>query len=442
MPSDVIIRVEGLAKRYDFSHAHQWSLFGRSVPPPRTDAGYQALQDVNFNVRAGESVGLIGRNGAGKSTLLQILTGTLQPTDGCVEVKGRVSALLELGAGFNPDFTGRENVFLTGAVLGMSRDEIQRKYKAIIDFADIGEFIDHPVKTYSSGMLVRLAFALQVHVDPDILIVDEALSVGDIFFQQKCINKIREILESGVTLFFVSHGLNSVKSLCARAIYLDHGRLIGDGPADEICDQYQNSFTSYSRRDWEQAVEAARMEGGDHPVLLQAIGKEYSLEDSGFESRLSQRSGTGELRFTGMRVFDERDQAVVAIEQGGSVRIRTELHAEKDIPAGAAIGILLRDANGIDLMAFNSNFYRQHLPALRAGRRYIWEIDVDLPLARGYYSLHCGIKPDAASSYFYDRCFNAAVLEIRGNPVSWGDYGGRLIHSPSSTRMLELGATN
>lgn len=440
MPSDVIIRVQGLSKRYDFSHAHQWSLFGRRMSSPPQGSGYQALQDISFEVRAGESVGLIGRNGAGKSTLLQILTGTLQPTDGQVQVQGRVSALLELGAGFNPDFTGRENVFLTGAVLGMSRTEVQRKYQTIVDFADIGEFIDHPVRTYSSGMLVRLAFALQVHVDPDILIVDEALSVGDIFFQQKCINKIREILNRGVTLFFVSHGLNSVKSLCARAIYLDHGRAVADGPADEVCDKYQNSLTSYSRRDWENAVEVARTSGGDHPIVLQAIGAEYSLADRDFETRLSQRSGTGELRFSGMRIFDQQNQAVVALEQGGTVRIRAELCAAQEIPEGAAIGILLRDANGVDLIAFNSNFYRQRLPALHAGRRYIWEIDVDLPLARGYYSLHCGVKPDAASGYFYDRCFNAAVLEIRGNPVTWGDYGGRLIHSPASTRMLELGA--
>ncbi len=438
MPSDAIIQVRGLSKRYDFSHTHQWALFGRHGSGGKTEGGYQALRDLNFEVHAGEAVGLVGRNGAGKSTLLQILTGTLQPTTGEVRVRGRVSALLELGAGFNPDFTGRENVYLAGAVLGMSRIEIQQKYKTIVDFADIGDFVNHPVKTYSSGMLVRLAFALQVHLDPDILIIDEALSVGDIFFQQKCINKIREILDRGVTLFFVSHGLNSVKSLCSRAIYLDRGLLVADGPADEVCDQYQNSLTSYSRRDWEQAVEAARVNGADHLLPLHRIAPEYALADEGFETRLSQRSGSGELRFTGMRLFDQGDQAIVALEQGGRVRIQAELKASQDIPAGAAIGILLRDANGVDLIAFNSNFYRQQLPPLVAGQCYLWEIDVDLPLAKGYYSLHCGIKPSADSGYFYDRCFNAAVLEIRANPVTWGDYGGRLIHSPSATRMMHL----
>lgn len=438
MPSDPIIEVRGLGKRYVFSHGGQWSLLGRRKSVPDDAEGYLALHDIHFEVRAGEAVGLIGRNGAGKSTLLQILTGTLQPTSGSVRVDGRVSALLELGAGFNPDFTGRENVFLTGAVLGMSRSEVQAKYQAIVDFADIGEFIDHPVKTYSSGMLVRLAFALQVHVDPDILIVDEALSVGDIFFQQKCINKIREILNRGVTLFFVSHGLNSVKSLCSRAIYLQHGRLVADGPAEEVCDLYQNALTSQSRQDWASAVESARILGSQSTMAVEEVPRGAGLADAGFDQRLAQRSGSGEVRFTGMRVFDTTGNAVIALEQGGRVCIRVELEANALIPEGAVMGVLLRDANGVDLMAFNSNFYGQRLPALEAGRRYVWEIDTDLPLARGYYSLHCGLKPDVDSGYFYDRCFNAAVLEVRGNPVTWGEYGGRLIHFPHATRVLAL----
>ncbi|AHX12026.1 ABC transporter [Dyella jiangningensis] len=436
MPSEPIIQVQGLGKRYEFDHNHQWSLFGRKRLGG--GAGYEALHDINFDVQPGEAVGLIGRNGAGKSTLLQILTGTLRPSTGEVAVRGRVSALLELGAGFNPDFTGKENIYLTGAVLGMSSAEIQGKYQAIIDFADIGDFIDQPVKTYSSGMLVRLAFALQVHVDPDILIVDEALSVGDIFFQQKCINKIREILDRGVTLFFVSHGLNSVKSLCSRAIYLQKGRVVADGPAEEVCDLYQNSLTSHSRQDWEEAVEATRLHGGDAELPLFQVGEEYDLRDEGFEHRLSQRSGSAELVFTGVRVFDESGHAVLALEQSGPARIRLQLDAKCDIPVGASLGVLIRDANGVDLIAFNSNFYKQCLPALKKGQRYIWEIDAHLPLARGYYSIHCGVKPNAESGYFYDRCFNAAVLEIKGNPVSWGDYGGRLIQVPLSTRMLHV----
>lgn len=433
-----IISVSNLRKQYDFTHGHRWGLFGPRRKPASKD-GYVALRDISFQVRRGEAVGLIGRNGAGKSTLLQILTGTLQPSSGTVRVNGRVSALLELGAGFNPEFTGRENVRLTAAALGMSRSEIEAKYPLIEQFADIGDFIDRPTKSYSSGMLVRLAFSLQVHVDPDILIVDEALSVGDVFFQQKCITKIREILDRGVTLFFVSHGLNSVKSLCDRAIFLQGGQVVADGPADEVCDLYQNSLTSISARAREEAIAFAAMAGAaDSDAVMQSCGSTERIVDPSFEQRLSQRSGGGELVFTGIEIRDEKDQVVHAIEQCGEVKLRVEMLANEDIPAGGAVGLLIRDANGVDLIGLNSNFHNRSLPAIKAGTRHVWEIVAHLPLARGYYSLHGGIKPTPDSPYFYDRCFSMAVLEILGNPVSWGDYGGRVIHPATELNLYTL----
>jgi len=433
-----IISLSDVRKQYDFTHGHRWGLFGPRRKATTKD-GYVALRDISFEVRRGEAVGLIGRNGAGKSTLLQILTGTLQPSSGSVQVNGRVSALLELGAGFNPEFTGRENVLLNAAALGMTRSEIEAKYAMIEQFADIGDFIDRPTKSYSSGMLVRLAFALQVHVDPDILIVDEALSVGDVFFQQKCITKIREILDRGVTLFFVSHGLNSVKSLCDRAIFLQGGQIVADGPADEVCDLYQNSLTTMSLRAREEAVAFAAMAGateGESVVL--ASGRTERLNDPTFDQRLTQRSGGGELMFTGIEIRDHRDQVVHAIEQCGDVKVRIELLANEAIPAGACVGILIRDANGVDLIGLNSNFQNRCLPAMEAGARFVWEIVAHLPLSRGYYSLHGGVKPSPDSPYFYDRCFSMAVLEVLGNPLSWGDYGGRVIHSATELNLYTL----
>lgn len=433
-----IISVSNLRKQYDFTHGHRWGLFGPRRKSASKD-GYVALRDISFQVRRGEAVGLIGRNGAGKSTLLQILTGTLQPTSGTVEVRGRVSALLELGAGFNPEFTGRENVRLTAAALGMSRSEIEAKYPLIEQFADIGDFIDRPTKSYSSGMLVRLAFSLQVHVDPDILIVDEALSVGDVFFQQKCITKIREILDRGVTLFFVSHGLNSVKSLCDRAIFLQGGQVVADGPADEVCDLYQNSLTSISARARDEAVAFAAMAGtAEGDAVVQPAGSTERINDPGFEQRLSQRSGGGELVFTGVEIRDHNDHVVHAIEQCGEVKLRVELLANEDIPPGACVGLLIRDANGVDLIGLNSNFHNRSLPGMKAGTRHVWEVVAHLPLARGYYSLHGGVKPAADSPYFYDRCFSMGVLEILGNPVNWGDYGGRVIHPATELNLYTL----
>ncbi|MDZ4262385.1 MAG: polysaccharide ABC transporter ATP-binding protein [Pseudomonadota bacterium] len=198
----------------------------------------RALEHLDFCVQEGDSLGIIGLNGSGKSTLLQIIAGTLQPTTGTVEVKGRIAALLELGSGFDPEFTGRENIYINASILGLNRREIDARYDAIVAFADIGDFIDRPVKTYSSGMMVRLAFAVQVHVEPDVLIVDEALSVGDARFQAKALSKIEEILKCGTTLLFVGHDLSAVRAFCNQAMLLDKGRIIKAGIPDDVIADY------------------------------------------------------------------------------------------------------------------------------------------------------------------------------------------------------------
>ena len=197
-----------------------------------------ALKDISFTLERGDSLGIIGLNGSGKSTLLQIVAGTLEASSGKVEISGRIAALLELGSGFDPEFTGKENVFMNAAILGLSSMEIETRYADIVDFADIGDAIDHPVKTYSSGMTIRLAFAVQVHVDPEVLIVDEALAVGDAQFQAKALNKLDEILSKGTTLLFVGHDLNTVKSFCRRAILLDRGKIVSDGLPDDVITDY------------------------------------------------------------------------------------------------------------------------------------------------------------------------------------------------------------
>lgn len=257
MSDDIVISVENVSKAYRI-----WEDPGARLKSPLLDGmarllpsgstgrnrlqskaaayyrDFYALKDISFQVRKGESIGIIGRNGSGKSTLLQIIVGTLQPTTGSVNVQGRVAALLELGSGFNPDFTGRENVYLNGAVLGLSRVETDAKFDAIAAFADIGEFLDQPVKTYSSGMLVRLAFAVQIQLEPEILIVDEALAVGDEPFQRKCYNEIALMKERGVTILFVSHAASAVIELCERAILLDHGEQLLAGPPKLVVQHY------------------------------------------------------------------------------------------------------------------------------------------------------------------------------------------------------------
>ncbi|WLQ17385.1 ABC transporter ATP-binding protein [Hahella aquimaris] len=208
-------------------------------PPVHYYRDFWALRDVSFEIKRGETVGIVGRNGSGKSTLLQIICGTLSPTEGVVEINGRIAALLELGAGFNPEFTGRENVYLNAAVLGLSQSEVDERFDDIAAFADIGQFIDQPVKTYSSGMVVRLAFAVAINVDPEILVIDEALSVGDELFQRKCFSRIEAIRDSGATILFVSHSGSTVVELCDRAILMDSGERLAVGKPKQIIGNYQ-----------------------------------------------------------------------------------------------------------------------------------------------------------------------------------------------------------
>lgn len=239
MSSDLAISVRGVSKAYQIydkpTDRLKQMIFGSRR---KYHDDFLALQDINFDVKKGETVGIVGRNGSGKSTLLQIICGTVTPTTGSVEKQGRISALLELGSGFNVEFTGRENVYLNGAILGLSKAEIDERFDHIAAFADIGDFIDGPVKHYSSGMFARLAFSVAIHVDPDILIVDEILAVGDAAFQRRCLAKFYEIREKGCTILFVSHDQYQVKSVCQRALYLDRGRQKLFGPAGRVIDQY------------------------------------------------------------------------------------------------------------------------------------------------------------------------------------------------------------
>ncbi|EKZ95730.1 polysaccharide ABC efflux pump, ATPase subunit [Cupriavidus sp. HMR-1] len=241
-PRQIAISAAGLSKRYIVYASPLERLKQLIVPSSKgRQQEFWALKDLNMTIHRGETVAIIGQNGSGKSTLLQILCGTLGGTSGAIEVNGRVAALLELGAGFNADFTGRENVYLNGAVLGLSRSEIDSRFHSIEAFAEIGAFIDQPVKTYSSGMYVRLAFAVAIHVDPQILIIDEALAVGDSRFQAKCLRRIKEMQANGVTILFVSHDVAAVRTLCERAIWLDHGRIRMSGGAFAVTAQY-NQF--------------------------------------------------------------------------------------------------------------------------------------------------------------------------------------------------------
>lgn len=288
---EMSIHVEGLTKRYEIYAQPVDRLKQMTLPmlqrrfrrPERAYfSEFLALRGVDFTVRRGETVGIVGRNGSGKSTLLQIICGTLTPTAGRVEVHGRIAALLELGSGFNPEFTGRENAYLNATVLGLSREEIDAKFDDIVAFADIGEFIEQPVKTYSSGMYVRLAFAVAISVDPEILVVDEALSVGDELFQRKCFSRIEKIRAKGATILFVSHSAGAVIELCDRAVLMDGGELLMQGRPKEVINRYHKLL--YSPAEQAMAVREEIRRNGDELNVQQAFNSVASQIDGPLSS--------------------------------------------------------------------------------------------------------------------------------------------------------------
>lgn len=301
MSSDVVISVQNVSKVYQIYHSAQ-DRFKQMIVGSRRQLydEFWALRDINFEVKKGETVGIVGRNGSGKSTLLQIICGTITPTTGMVDRKGRLSALLELGSGFNMEFTGRENIYLNGALLGLSKSEMDARLDKILAFADIGAFIDSPVKNYSSGMFARLAFSVAIHVDPEILIVDEILAVGDAAFQRKCLGKFYELRDSGCSILFVSHDQYQVKSTCQRALYIDRGVQKIFGPADRVIDQYMIEMESR---------ESAVSQGSD--VEPMDVDQEEKNIDHVF-------------KITEVRLVNEKNEPIDVVTTGETIKLQFE----------------------------------------------------------------------------------------------------------------------
>ena len=399
------IKVTGLGKAYK-QYPSRWSRVFEWMDPrgrPHHRLAW-VLQDVSFEIKPGEAIGVIGVNGAGKSTLLKMITVTTQPTTGNVQVTGRVAALLELGMGFHPDFTGRQNVFMAGQLSGLSEDEIKSLIPAIEAFADVGEYFDKPIRIYSSGMQARVAFAAATAITPDILIVDEALSVGDMAFQAKCMHRMQTLLEQGTTVLFVSHALNQVRQFCSKALYLSDGHLKAWGPADEVCDLYQNDLTGAStyeesRKNTEHDVEESRYDNERNPDL-----RKNSVGGAG--------GGTLGLEFLNFRVLDGRNAVTSACRTGETLKFQAVIQANGEIEPGACVGLLIADKSGYPLMACNTNYYDKFLPEMRAGDTAVVEWKVRIPFALGEFRVDIGLKPSPFSEVFYDRVFCAQVFSV------------------------------
>ena len=331
---------------------------------------FWALHDVSFQVKRGETFCIVGENGSGKSTLLQMVAGILHPTSGDVNIQGRVSALLELGAGFNPEFSGRDNVYLNGSILGLTTRQIDERYKDIAAFAEIGEFINQPVKTYSSGMVVRLAFAVAINVDPEILLVDEALAVGDIYFRQRCMRKVHELRQRGITILFVSHAVSDVKAIGDRVMWLDHGRMLDIGEPDRVVSKYLAAMTEKDATYLQRKSAAGGKQRSGGPVQAPEIVETIP--------NIDHRFGDGRAQVIGIAVLDEQGRAVHILEPASRILVRISVRA-KDEVAMPIVGFMLRNQLGMDFSGTNTAREGYELPAMQAGDVTTVDFYLDLP---------------------------------------------------------------
>jgi len=415
-----VVEFSAVSKTYPILGSPGRRLASLLAPTLVTATRFTALQDIHFDVRRGETFCIIGRNGAGKSTLLQLVAGITQPTSGSVSVTGRVSALLELGSGFHPDFTGRQNVFLSASILGFSTRETNLLYPRVSEFAAIGDFIDRPIRTYSSGMLVRLAFALAIHVEPEILIVDEALSVGDQAFRQRCLRKVQELRTRGVSILFVSHAIGDVKSLGDRALWLDHGCQRELGPVDKVASAYLASLQP-------QTPQLGETASDDQAA---ACGETQWIENL---PAGDGRTGSGRARNCGFALLDQFGRRATHLAPAESYVARISFQAQ-DALARPEAGLLIRNHLGIAFCGATTRHAHTPIRPLASGERCTVDLAFTLPeFYPGFFSFSPSVsdrKEPGGEAATCDRVDNALTLQMER---SAGDVYGCL-HVPAHVR--------
>lgn len=438
--NEVAIRISNLSKRYEIYSAPRDRLKQFVMPPIRRILGrahkqyfneFWALKDVSFEIKKGETVGIIGRNGSGKSTLLQIICGTLTPTSGSVETRGRIAALLELGSGFNPEFTGRENVYMNAAVLGLNKEEIDARFEEIVTFSDIGDFIEQPVKTYSSGMMLRLAFAVIAHVDADILVIDEALSVGDAFFTQKCMRFLRKFMENG-TVLFVSHDTGAVVNLCQRAVWLNKGLCKYIGEPKEVAQLYLEEI--YEAQQGESAVSVTKKNADVDSTIEQprdmrldyinATSYRNDIELFSFKPDAAG-FGKGGGNVTSVQLLDATGSPLTWVVGGENVKLKVICRAHKDL-FNPIVGFIVNDRLGQPLFGDNTyNFVKQASLNVASDKNFETEFEFRMPiLPVGDYSITVALAEGTQQDHIQHHWVHEAVLlKSHSSSVSTGLVG-------------------
>mgnify|MGYP001366580149 CR=1 FL=1 len=415
---------------------------------------FWALKDVDLEVGEGHTIGILGRNGSGKSTLLQIVVGTLRPTSGSVQVHGRVSALLELGTGFNPEFTGRQNVFYNGRILGLTQGEMETRFDDIAAFADIGDFLDYPVKTYSSGMYMRLAFSVAISVNPKILIVDEALAVGDARFQQKCISRIKRLREDGVSILFVSHDSDAVKRLCDHAIVLDQGRVVNHGSAINMSNWYLSLMSVNFDLERQKMIEQAALEQDEEAedVDLQTLTPleeldlkqaetvpNAALDHKEFENEFKYyRHGDGAARINKILIRNSKGELTGTVFMGETVSIEfyVDFYSDQD---SHILGFYLRDRLGTDIIGLNTFQERIRVPAVHEGERVAYRFTFRIDARPGVYGISPGIAYNQIETRYLDWIDNAEILRVSDPDTTRTVFG---VYLPPQRRVKVWKALN
>jgi len=427
MSSEPIIEVQGMGKTYPMYDKPHHRLLQMLAPGPsnRWYKEFQALRNVDFTVYRGETVGIVGCNGSGKSTLLQVICGTLAPTTGTVHVRGRVAALLELGAGFNPEFTGRENVYLNGSVLGLSRSEIAARFDDIAAFADIGEFIEQPVKSYSSGMYIRLAFAVAINVTPDILVIDEALSVGDEAFQRKCYARINAIRDAGATVLFVSHSAGTVVELCDRAILMDRGEVLAHGTPKFVVSHYHKLIyapleKAAAIREGIREETASRLksqhvedEAGTEPTSGSPVGPDDSAYlDEGLVPQSTLRYQTRGATISTPCIETLQGRRVNVLKPGGEY-VYTYTVSFQCTAAAVRCGMMIKTVSGFELGGGASAPIGGSELTVSPGDAWVVHIQFRAMMAPGIYFLNAGVTADGPDGEtFLDRLVDAMMVRV------------------------------
>ena len=380
------IRLENISKVYKI-YERPLDRLKESLHPfhKRYSREFYALQDISLDIKKGDTIGFIGRNGAGKSTLLKIITGVVTPSSGTMTVNGRIASLLELGAGFNPDMTGIENIYMNGTIMGCSQQEMEARLDDIVAFADIGDFIYQPVKMYSSGMFARVAFAVNAFVEPDILIVDEALSVGDAFFQSKCIDKMKHMMDNGVTVLFVSHDMAAIRSLCQRGVFLSKGRIVFSGKAEEAAEKY---FAEKVRSEQEvvpaKEKDKAKLQRKTRQVSDDSV---FYADNHIFLQHASyQRTQNGKADFYNVQLLDEEGNELSLVQYGQRVCLRMTFFAHEDIPA-LGFAYHIRSANGVEVVYSDTHLDGKPLLSVQQNGKYILDWSFEVSLQAGTYNL-------------------------------------------------------